>query len=120
MMDLERVVKRVKEGALIDVVFLSDEGREAVGLGDHPCADARARGERFAYFLAFGKCAHALEVDRLEEEGDELSLRGRVGEMKLRLRVSPVWTDEQREILRAWAKEKDAGYVGRELRRVLS
>jgi len=41
MMDLERVVKRVKEGALIDVVFLSDEGRDAVGLGDHPCIDAR-------------------------------------------------------------------------------
>ena len=119
-MDLERVVKRVKQGARGEVVFLSDEGREAVRLGDHPCADARARGERFGYFLAFGKCAHAIEVDRLEEEGDELSLRGRVGKMKLRLRVSPVWTDEQREILRAWAKEKDAAFVGRELGRVLA
>ena len=120
MMHLERVVKRVKEGALIDVVFLSDEGREAVGLGDHPCIDARSKGERFAYFLAFGRCAHALEVDRLEEEGDEISLRGRVREMKLRLRVSPVWTDEQRDILAAWAKEKDAAHVGREMRRVLA
>ena len=46
-------------------------------------------------------------------------LHGHAGDMRVRLRVSPVWTDEQREILKAWAKEKDAAFAGRELRRVL-
>ena len=54
-----------------------------------------------------------------EEEGDEMYLHGHAGDMRVRLRVSPVWTDEQREILKAWAKEKDAAFAGRELRRVL-
>jgi hypothetical protein len=34
--------------------------------------------------------------------------------------VSPVWTDEQREILQEWAKEKDSRFVGRELGRVFA
>jgi hypothetical protein len=118
-MDLGRIVKEVKKGRLVDVRFLSDRGRETGSTGDHPCVDARAEGERFAFFPAFDACGHAVDVDRVEEEGDETYLHGHVGDMRVRLRVSPVWTDEQREILKAWAKEKDARFVGRELGRVL-
>ena len=118
-MDLERVVNEVGKGRLVDVRFLSERGRETGSTDDHPCADARAEGERFAFFPAFDACAHAIDVDRVEEEGDEMYLHGHAGDMRVRLRVSPVWTDEQREILKAWAKEKDAAFAGRELRRVL-
>ena len=118
-MDLERVVKEVKKGRLVEVRFLSDRGRETGTTDDHPCEDARAERERFAFFPAFDVCWHAVDVDRVEEEGDEMYLHGRAGDMRIRLRVSPVWTDEQREILKAWAKEKDARFVGRELGRVL-
>jgi hypothetical protein len=118
--DLERVVKEVGEGRLVEVRFLSDQGRETGSTGDHPCADARAEGERFAFFPAFDACGHAIDVDRLEEEGDETYLHGHVGDMRVRLRVSPVWTGEQREILKAWAKEKDARFVGGEIGRVLA
>jgi len=119
-MDLERVVNEVKKGRLIDVRFLSEQGRETGSTGDHPCEDARAEGERFVFFPAFEVCAHRVDVDRVEEEGDEMYLHGRASDTRVRLRVSPVWTDEQREIMREWAKEKDAAFVGRELRRVLT
>ncbi len=119
-MDLKRVVAEVKKGRLIDVRFLSDGGRETGSTGDHPCEDARAEGERFAFFLAFEVCAHRVDVDRVEEEGDEIYLHGHAGDMRVRLRVSPVWTDEQREIMREWAKQKDARFVGRELGRTFS
>jgi len=118
-MDLQRVVDEVKKGRLIDVRFLSDEGRETGSTGDHPCEDARADGERFVFFPAFEVCAHRVDVHRVEEEGDEIFLHGLAGDMRVRVRVSPVWTDEQREITREWVKEKDARFVGRELRRVL-
>ena len=118
-MDLGRVVKEVKKGSLVEVRFLSDRGRETGTTGDHPCEDARTERERFAFFPAFDVCGHAVDVDRVEEEGDEVYLHGHVGDMRVRLRVSPVWTDEQREIMREWAKEKDASFVGRELGRVL-
>ena len=118
-MDLDRVVNEVRKGRLVDVRFLSERGRETGSTGDHPCEDARAEGERFAFFSAFEVCGHRMDVDRVEEEGDEMYLHGRAGDMRVRLRVSPVWTDEQREILREWAKDKDAAFVGRELRRVL-
>jgi hypothetical protein len=119
-MDLEHVAKQVKKGRLVSVTFLSERGREENEIPDHPCADARAAGERFAFFHAFASCAHAIEVDRVEEVGDEVFLHGRTGEARLRLRVSPVWLDEQREVLAAWAREKDAAFVGRELSRVLA
>jgi len=118
-MDLERIAKDVADGRLVEVTFLSDRGRETGSTGDHPCADARVRGDRFAYFPAFGSCAHAVDVGRVEEEGDETLLHGSTGEMKVRLRVSPVWTDMQREIVRCWAADKDAALVGRELGRAL-
>ncbi|MHC4253446.1 MAG: hypothetical protein ACYS9X_30380, partial [Planctomycetota bacterium] len=95
-MDLERVVGEIGKGRLVDVRFLSDEGRETGSTGDHPCEDARAEGERFVFFQAFEVCAHRIDVDRVEEEGDETYLHGRAGDMRVRLRVSPVWTDEQR------------------------
>ena len=98
---------------------MSERGRETGSTGDHPCEDARADGERFAFFPAFEVCGHRMDVARVEEEGDEMYLHGHAGDMRVRLRVSPVWTDEQREILREWAKDKDAAFVGRELRRVL-
>ena len=119
-MDLERVGKEVGEGRLVEVRFLSDSGRETGSTGDHPCADARAEGECFAFFPAFDACGHAIDVDRLEEEGDETYLHGHVGDMRVRLRVSPVWTGEQREILKAWAKEKDARFVEGEIGRILA
>ena len=118
-MNLGRVVDEVKKGRLIDVRFLSEQGRETGSTGDHPCEDARAEGERFVFFPAFEVSAHRVDVDRVEEEGDEVYLHGRADDMRVRLRVSPVWTDAQREILREWAKEKDAAFVDRELRRVL-
>ena len=118
-MDLERVASDMRNGRLIEVRFLSDRGRETGTTGDHPCADARVEGERFAFFPAFDACGHGIDVNRVEEEGDETYLHGHVGDMRVRLRVSPVWTDEQREILMAWAKEKDATLVGREFGRVL-
>lgn len=117
-MDLERVVGEVEKGRLVEVRFLSEQGRETGSTDDHPCEDARAEGERFAFFPAFEVCAHRMDVDRVEEEGDEMYLHGRAGDMRVRLRVSPVWTDEQREILREWAKEKDSRLVDSELRRV--
>ena len=119
-MDLEHVVRQVKEGRLLAVTFLSERGREENEIPDHPCADARAEGERFAFFHAFAPCAHAVEVDRVEEIGDEVFLHGRTGDARLRVRVSPVWLAEQREVLAAWAREKDAALVGRELGRVLA
>ena len=118
-MDLERVVKEVKKGRLVEVRFLSDRGRETGTTGDHPCADARTERERFTFFPAFDVCGHGIDVNRVEEEGDETYLHGHVGDMRVRLRVSPVWTDEQREILRAWADEKDAHFVAREMLKVL-
>ena len=118
-MDLERIVTDVRKGRLVDVTFLSERGREELSVGDHPCTDARAKGERFAYFLCFASCAHAIDVDRIEEEGDEVFLFGRTGDARVRLRISPVWTDWQRETLEAWRKERDAGLVEREFRRVL-
>ena len=118
-MDLERVVNDVGKGRLVEVRFLSEHGREIGSTYDHPCEDARADGDRFAFFPAFEVCAHQIDVDRFEEEGDEMYLHGRAGDMRVRLRVSPVWTDEQRTIMREWAKEKDAAFVGRELGRVL-
>jgi hypothetical protein len=71
-MNLERAVNEVKKGRLVDVRFLSDEGRETGSTGDHPCEDARAEGERFVFFPAFEVCAHRVDVDRVEEEGDEI------------------------------------------------
>ena len=117
-MDLERIAKEVERGRLIDVTFLSDAGREEISVGDHACMDARARGERFAYFLCFATCAHAIDVDRVEEEGDETFLFGRTGDAKVRLRVSPVWTDGQRETLEAWKKKRDPDMVRHEFERV--
>ncbi len=119
-MNLERVVNEVRKGRLVDVRFLSDEGRETGSTGDHPCEDARAEGERFVFFPAFEVSAHRVDVDRVEEEGDEIHLHGRAGDMRIRLRVSPVWTDEQREILQEWEKEKDADFVGRDIGRVFA
>lgn len=118
-MDLSRVAGEIAKCRLVEVRFLSDRGRETGSTGDHPCEDARAEGERLAFFPAFDACAHRVDVDRVEEEGDETYLHGRAGDMRVRLRVSPVWTDEQREILREWEKEKDAYFVAREFRRVL-
>ena len=117
-MDMERVVKEVEQGRLIDVTFLSEGGREELSVGDHACMDAKAKGERFAYFLCFASCAHAIDVERVEEEGDETFLFGRTGDVEVRLRVSPVWTDGQRETLRTWEKERDHDLVKREFERV--
>jgi hypothetical protein len=119
-MNLGRVVDEVKKGRLIDVLFLSDEGRETGSTGDHPCEDARAEGKRFVFFPAFEISAHRVDVDRVEEEGDEIYLHGHAEDMRVRLRVSPVWTDEQREILQEWAKDKDTDFVGRDIERVFA
>jgi len=119
MMDLSRIALRVAQGCLIDVRFLSNRGREENGTGDHPCMNADFRGDRFAYFPAFGSCAHAVHVTRVEEEGDEIFLHGSMGDMKVRVRVSPVWLDEDREALGEWRKEKDAGFIEQEFERVL-
>ena len=118
-MDLERIARDVEAGRLVEVTFLSERGRETGSTGDHPCTDARVKADRFAYFPAFGACAHAVHVDRVEERGDETFLHGRAGEMRVRLRVSPVWTDMQREIVRCWAADKDTALVSRELGRAL-
>ena len=120
MMDLVRVVNEIKAGRLVEMRFLTKRGRETGSTGDHPCADARFKGERFAYFPAFGSCAHALDVKRVEDEGDEVYLHGRMGETRVRLRISPVWLDEQREILAAWKREKDAVFVQREFERAIA
>ena len=118
MMDLARVVIRVVKGCLIEVRFLSGKGREESTTGDHPCMDAQFRKDRFAYFPAFGSCAHAVDVSRVEEEGDEIYLHGSIGEMKVRVTISPVWLDEDREALEEWRAEKDAGFIEREFERV--
>ena len=118
-MDLKRVVKEIEAGRLVEVRFLTERGRETGLTGDHPCTDARFKGELFAYFPAFGTCAHALDVDRVEDEGDEIFLHGRMGDARVRLRISPVWLDEQREVLAAWKREKDAALVQREFERVI-
>jgi len=117
-MDLKRVAKEVGEGRLVDVTFLSAREREELSVGDHPCTDARAEGERFAFFLCFASCAHATHVDRIKEEGDEIYLFGQTGEARVRLRISPVWTDSQRKTIAEWKKKRDAALVTREFKRV--
>ena len=118
-MDLKRIVNEIEAGRLVEMRFLMERGRETGSTGDHPCADARFKGERFVYFPASGSCAHALDVERVEDEGDEIFLHGRMGDARVRLRISPVWLDEQREVLAAWKKEKDTALVEREFERVL-
>lgn len=119
-MDLKRIVELVNEGQLIEVRFLSDRGREESTTGDHPCMDAQARGNVFAYFPVFGSCAHAVAVKRVEEEGDEMYLHGDIEGMAVRLRISPLWTPDQLDALAAWPQARDGEYVERELERVLS
>ena len=118
-MDIERIAKDVSLGRLIDVAFLSDEGREELSVGDHACMDARADGGRFAYFLCFASCAHAIDVDRIEEKGDEVFIYGRTGSAKVRVRISHIWTDWQRETLSAWKEARDEAVVEREFERAL-
>ena len=119
-MDLKHIAKQVEEGRLIEVRFLSDRGREESTTGDHPCADAKVQGSRFAYFPVFGSCAHAITVNRIEEEGDEIFLHGAIDELRVRLRISPIWTPDQRDALAAWSDSKDDEFVRDEIERVLS
>ena len=119
-MDLKHIVEQVTEGRLIEVRFLSDRGREESTTGDHPCVDAKAQGSLFAYFPVFGSCAHAITVTRVEEEGDEIFLHGEIDGMRVRLRISPVWTPDQRDALASWTDSKDEEFVRDEFERVLS
>ena len=119
-MDLKRVVELVKEGQLVEVRFLSDRGREESTTGDHPCMDARFRGDVFAYFPAFGSCAHAVTVKRVEEEGDEVFLHGLIGEMRVRIRISPLWTPDDLDAIAAWIPARDDEYLEQEFERVMS
>lgn len=120
MTKIEEAVDTISQGRLIAVQFLTDHGRIDMELRDHPCTDAMAEGGNFAFFWSFDSCAHGIDVTRIESDGDETFIYGRTGEQELRIRISPVWLDEQREALVRWQKERDASLVRSELRRAVT
>jgi len=116
---MKEITEAISQDRLVAVRFLSDAGRNEIALADHPCSDAKADGDSFAFFWAFASCAHGISVTRIENEGDEFHIFGSTGEQDVCVAVSPVWLDEQREILERWHTEKDVALVRRELERAL-
>ena len=87
---------------------------------DHPCEDAKVDGNSFAFFWAFASCAHGITVTRTESAGDEFHIYGKTGEQDVCVVVSPVWLDDQRDILKRWREQKDKHFITQELKRALT
>ena len=119
MAKIEEAIETISQGRLVAVRFLSDAGRSETVLADHPCSDAKAEGGNFAFFRAFASCAHGITVKRIESEGDEFHIFGVTGGQDVCVIVSPVWLDEQSEIIERWRDERDGAFVRRELERAL-
>ena len=120
MAKLEEAVNAISQGRLIAVRFLSDGGRTEMEIPDHPCEDAKAQGDGFAFFWAFASCAHGITVTRTENAGDEFHIYGKTVEQDVCVVVSPVWLDDQREILKRWREQKDKHFITQELKRALT
>ena len=119
MAKIEEALNAISQGRLVAVRFLSESGRTEMEMADHPCEDAKIEGDNFAFFWAFAACAHGITVTRLESAGDEFHIFGKTGGQDICIRVSPVWLDEQREILKQWQEQKDKSLVRQELKRAL-